>query len=61
MRAAAGWAATRSLKLARFGDNMRFVAVTEGDKIEAEMRFRRPGEHLGCQRPGGGRGRVAHR
>jgi len=39
MRAAAGWAVTRSLKLARFGDNMRFVAVTEGDKTEAELRF----------------------
>ena len=38
-RAAAGWAAARSLKLARFGDNMRFVAVTEGDKTEAELRF----------------------
>ncbi|MCU1423080.1 MAG: arabinose isomerase, partial [Microbacteriaceae bacterium] len=38
-RAAAGWAATHSLKLARFGDNMRFVAVTEGDKTEAELRF----------------------
>lgn len=38
-RAAAGRAATRSLKLARFGDNMRFVAVTEGDKTEAELRF----------------------
>ena len=38
-RAAAGRAATRSLKLARFGDNMRYVAVTEGDKTEAELRF----------------------
>jgi L-arabinose isomerase len=38
-RAAAGWAATRSLKLARFGDNMRYVAVTEGDKTEAEAVF----------------------
>ncbi|MCI2957518.1 L-arabinose isomerase [Agromyces atrinae] len=38
-RAAAGWAASRTLKLARFGDNMRFVAVTEGDKTEAELRF----------------------
>ncbi|RFA23579.1 L-arabinose isomerase [Subtercola boreus] len=38
-RAAAGWAATKTLKLARFGDNMRFVAVTEGDKTEAELRF----------------------
>jgi L-arabinose isomerase len=38
-RAAAGWAATRALKLARFGDNMRFVAVTEGDKTEAQAVF----------------------
>jgi len=38
-RAAAGWAATRDLKLARFGDNMRYVAVTEGDKTEAESVF----------------------
>ena len=28
-----------TLKLARFGDNMRDVAVTEGDKVEAEIRF----------------------
>ena len=38
-RAASAWAATRDLKLARFGDNMRNVAVTEGDKTEAEIRF----------------------
>jgi len=38
-RAAAGRAATRSMKLARFGDNMRYVAVTEGDKTEAEHVF----------------------
>ncbi|WP_104138254.1 L-arabinose isomerase [Cryobacterium sp. Y62] len=38
-RAAAGWATSRSMKLARFGDNMRYVAVTEGDKTEAELRF----------------------
>ncbi|MEU0880970.1 L-arabinose isomerase [Lentzea sp. NPDC005914] len=38
-RAAAGLAHLRSLKLARFGDNMRDVAVTEGDKVEAELRF----------------------
>lgn len=38
-RAAAGWAATRELRLVRFGDNMRGVAVTEGDKTEAELRF----------------------
>ncbi len=38
-RAAAGWDAMQNIKLARFGDNMRFVAVTEGDKTEAEIRF----------------------
>src|SRR6185437_10955599 len=38
-RAAVGWAAAHRLRLARFGDNMRFVAVTEGDKTEAELRL----------------------
>ena len=38
-RAAAGRAATRGMRLARFGDNMRFVAVTEGDKTEAELKL----------------------
>jgi L-arabinose isomerase len=38
-RAAMGTAAVRQLKLARFGDNMRDVAVTEGDKVEAQLRF----------------------
>nr|BFE77631.1 hypothetical protein GCM10020093_002320 [Planobispora longispora] len=38
-RAAAGRAEVGSLKLARFGDNMRDVAVTEGDKVEAQLRF----------------------
>ena len=38
-RAAEGAAAVRRLKLARFGDNMRDVAVTEGDKVEAQLRF----------------------
>ena len=38
-RAATGLAELRSLKLARFGDNMRQVAVTEGDKVEAQLRF----------------------
>lgn len=37
--AARGADAIRSMKLARFGDNMRNVAVTEGDKVEAEIRF----------------------
>ncbi|MGC9665382.1 L-arabinose isomerase [Planosporangium sp. 12N6] len=38
-RAAAGHSHLRTLRLARFGDNMRDVAVTEGDKVEAELRF----------------------
>lgn len=38
-RAAAGRAEMGSLRLARFGDNMRDVAVTEGDKVEAQLRF----------------------
>ncbi|SEF90061.1 L-arabinose isomerase [Actinacidiphila yanglinensis] len=39
MRAAIGHHTLRHLKLARFGDNMRDVAVTEGDKVEAQLRF----------------------
>jgi len=39
VRAAAGVQRLRTLRLARFGDNMRDVAVTEGDKVEAELRF----------------------
>ncbi|TBL77907.1 L-arabinose isomerase [Paenibacillus thalictri] len=42
----AGWMSTaaahtesRQLKVARFGDNMRQVAVTEGDKVEAQIKF----------------------
>jgi L-arabinose isomerase len=38
-RAAAGWAAARHLSVGRIGDNMRYVAVTEGDKTEAEAIF----------------------
>jgi len=38
-RAAAGWHESQRLKIARFGDNMREVAVTEGDKVEAQARF----------------------
>jgi L-arabinose isomerase len=37
--AARGFARLRSLRLARFGDNMRDVAVTEGDKVQAELTF----------------------
>ncbi|GAA4412601.1 L-arabinose isomerase [Actinokineospora soli] len=39
VRAALGHHHLRTLRLARFGDNMRDVAVTEGDKVEAELRF----------------------
>ncbi|MFT4111302.1 L-arabinose isomerase [Silvibacterium sp.] len=38
-RAAVGLYESRHLKVARFGDNMREVAVTEGDKVEAEKVF----------------------
>ena len=38
-RAAAGWHESQRLKIARFGDNMREVAVTEGDKVEAQARL----------------------
>ena len=38
-RAAAGWNEAQHLNMVRFGDNMRDVAVTEGDKTEAEIRF----------------------
>ncbi|MGB8980520.1 MAG: L-arabinose isomerase [Anaerolineales bacterium] len=38
-RAACAWADWQGAKIARFGDNMRDVAVTEGDKVEAQLRF----------------------
>ncbi len=39
MRSAIGVHESRSLKVCRFGDNMRDVAVTEGDKVEAEIKL----------------------
>jgi L-arabinose isomerase len=39
VRAAAGWHDWQGARFVRFGDNMRFVAVTDGDKVEAEMTF----------------------
>ncbi|HEY6548280.1 MAG TPA: L-arabinose isomerase, partial [Vicinamibacteria bacterium] len=39
MRAACAWADSRRLKLVRFGDNMREVAVTEGDKVSAQRQL----------------------
>jgi len=38
-RAAAGWNDLQGARIVRFGDNMRQVAVTEGDKVEAESKF----------------------
>ncbi len=38
-RAAAAWADWQGAKFCRFGDNMREVAVTEGDKVAAQMKF----------------------
>ncbi|MGQ1891893.1 L-arabinose isomerase [Thermophagus sp. OGC60D27] len=38
-RAAVGVHTIKNMKVARFGDNMRNVAVTEGDKVEAQIRF----------------------
>ena len=38
-RAASAWADWQGMRLARFGDNMRDVAVTEGDKVEAQIQF----------------------
>lgn len=45
--ACAGWKKAQTLKVARFGDNMRFVAVTEGDKVSAQTQFGMSIENLG--------------
>ncbi|MGZ4274935.1 MAG: L-arabinose isomerase [Solirubrobacteraceae bacterium] len=39
VRAACGWQDAQRLRIARFGDNMRDVAVTEGDKVGAQITF----------------------
>jgi len=39
MRVANAFNETQNMKIARFGDNMREVAVTEGDKVEAQIKF----------------------
>ncbi len=38
-RVAAAWADSQSMRIVRFGDNMRDVAVTEGDKVTAQIQF----------------------
>ncbi len=39
MKAAVGVAVSKSMKVMRFGDNMREVAVTEGDKVEVQAKL----------------------
>ena len=39
MRVAAAWADAQDMLIVRFGDNMNNVAVTDGDKVEAELRL----------------------
>ena len=39
LRVAAAWHESQNIRIARFGDNMREVAVTEGDKVEAQLKF----------------------
>jgi L-arabinose isomerase len=39
MRVAAAWADAQNMRIIRFGDNMNNVAVTDGDKVEAEIRL----------------------
>ena len=59
-RAACAWREAHHLKVARFGDNMRQVADTEGDKVEAQIRLGVAVNgygvsDLGRRRPGGAR------
>ena len=39
MKAAVGVAVSKTMKVMRFGDNMREVAVTEGDKVEVQAKL----------------------
>ena len=39
IRVACAWADAQGMRVVRFGDNMRSVAVTEGDKVEAQLRL----------------------
>jgi L-arabinose isomerase len=42
-----GWHASQNLKVARFGDNMRYVAVTDGNKVSVQMKLGISIEQLG--------------
>ncbi|BAM05146.1 L-arabinose isomerase [Phycisphaera mikurensis] len=53
-RAASAWADQQGARFARFGDNMREVSVTEGDKVEAQLK-------LGYAVHGYGLGELAER
>ncbi len=39
MRVSVAWADAQDMRIIRFGDNMNNVAVTDGDKVEAEIRM----------------------
>jgi len=49
MRAAVGAFESRRLRVLRISDNMREVAVTEGDKVEAHIQFGWQVDHYGVQ------------
>ena len=53
-RVTRAWHDLQGAKVARFGDNMRQVAVTEGDKVAAEIALRVRGQRLRRRRSGGG-------
>jgi L-arabinose isomerase len=49
MRAAVGAFESRRLRVLRISDNMRSVAVTEGDKVEAQIKFGWQVDHYGVE------------
>ena len=58
-RAACAWRESHHLRIARFGDTMRHVADTEGDKVEAQIRLGITVSGFGVSRPDrGDRGRA---
>ncbi len=66
-RAACAWHDAQHLKIARLGDNMRNVAVTEGDKVDAQIRLRYSVNGYGVTyavaeslRPNGNRRKALH-
>ena len=51
MRVTRAWADWQGAKFVRFGDNMRYVAVTEGDKVAAEAKLGYAVNFHGGRRP----------